>query len=445
MSAAESALRCESEFPEKLAPLFERWRYKILKGGRGSAKSWGIARALLQLAFNPELRSQLGFRRDTFSVLCGREFQSSIRDSVHKLLKTQIELMGLCSVFRVERDAIYGPCNSAFVFVGLSDKTKENMKSFEDFDAAWIEEAQVITQGSLDVLLPTIRRDGSEIWFSYNPQLDSDPIEKFATSLLPSEGVVIELHYRDNPWFNETLEAERQRAERTMPKIDYENIWDGKLRPAVEGAIYADEMAAMYAERRICSVPYDPYHLVYPVFDLGWNDLMTVGFCQRHLSSLRVIDYIEDDHKTYDWFSQRMRERSYNFGVVFMPHDAENNTPESGRDAKKIMEDLGWRVVILPRADVNNGIRDTRMAMKSMYIDSVKCATLIEHLKRYRRTVPSTTGEPGAPLHDAHSHGADMLRKAAQAAPLMDDEESMNLPPLESLYPEYARRSRVSI
>lgn len=413
-------MRLNHEFPPKLEPLFKPRRYKVVRGGRGGAKSWGIARALNVIAATRRAH-----------ILCAREYQASIRDSVHKLLSGQVERMGLASQFHVERDVIYGPNESLFAFTGLSDKTAENIKSYEDFDYCWVEEARVLTQRSLNILLPTIRRPGSEIWFSYNPELDTDPIHQFAGSLNDSEGLVIDINYRDNPWFPAELEAERQRAERTMPKVDYENIWEGKLRPAAEGAIYSDEMAAMVAERRICRVPYDPYHMVYPVFDLGWNDKMVIGFWQRHISSLRCIDYVEDDHQTYDWCSREMRSRRYNIGTVFLPHDGGHANPESGRTPAKILEGLGWAVTVLPRQDPEQGIRDTRMSMRQMALDSENCAPLVEHLKRYKRSVPKTTMEPSAPVHDAHCHGADMVRYAAQAAPLMDDGHGMKLDSLD--------------
>ena len=425
-------LTSRAQFPSKLRPLFEPHRYKVLRGGRASTKSWGIARALLQIGANLELRERLGFRPDAFGVLCGREFQSSIRESVHKLLKTQIASMGLQALFDVQQSAIYGPHGAVFVFVGLAEQSKENMKSYEDFDVAWVEEGQVITQPTLDVLLPTIRRPGSEIWFSYNPELDTDPIQRFADSLTPDDGIVIDLNYRDNPWFNATLEAERARAERTLPKADYENIWEGKVRAAIEGAIYAEEIAELLAKRRYADFPYDPFHLVYPVFDLGWNDSMVIGFWQRNVSQLRLIDYLEDDHRTLDWYSRELRGKPYSYGKAFLPHDGDHGDYRSdqGRSAKQILEGLGWTVEVLPARSVEDGLRETRMQLASTFVDRTNCAPWYEHMRRYRRAIPKTTREPAGPLPDVHSHCADMTRYAVQAAPQMDDDAGMNLPPL---------------
>lgn len=408
------------QFPEKLKGLFEPYRYKIIRGGRGSTKSWSVARALALMAAQRKLQ-----------VLCAREFQSSIRDSVHKLLSNQIEILGLGSVFDVQQTVIYGPNGSQFVFVGLSDKTAESLKSYEDFDIVWVEEGQVLSTRSIHILTPTIRRDGSEIWITFNPELDTDPTWVEFVENADSNTLGVEMNWRDNPWFNDVLEAERQKAQRTMSKVDYENIWEGKCRPAVSGAIYADEVAKLHEEHRIGDYPVDPFHLVYPIFDLGWNDKMAIILAQRQISQIRIVGYLEDDHKTLDWYSQELRKLNYSWGKVFLPHDGGHGDYKTGRSAQQIMEDLKWNVDVLENSGVNEGIRAARMMFSQVYIDRTKCARLLECLKRYRRGIPTTTGEPGAPLHDEFSHGADAYRYLAMSAPMMDNELEMKLPPLK--------------
>lgn len=412
----------KAEFPEKVLPgIFEHHRYKSLRGGRGSAKSWSVADALLIKGTQQPLR-----------ILCARETQKSIRDSVHKLLIDQMMRLHLHGEYVPHHIEITGRNGTKFAFTGLSDLTAEAIKSFEGFDIVWIEEAQVVSERSWKILTPTIRKPGSEIWATWNPELDTDPTWKRLVESPAPDTWSVELNWRDNPWFTDVLEAERQHALRTMTKVDYENIWEGKPRPTVAGAIYADEIAAMHADRRISTVPHDPYHLVYPVADIGWNDATAIGLWQRHLSQLRCIGYIEGSNRTWDDYSRELREnRRYNFGAFFLPHDGGSATMRSngGSDAT-VLEGLGWTVRVLERKDPEQGIRDTRMAMRKMALDKEKCERLLECLKRYRRVVPHTTGEPGAPLHDEWSHGADMVRYAVQAAPQMDDETGLNLPEL---------------
>lgn len=415
-----SSLQFAAQFPEKSQPLFEPSRYKDIRGGRGSSKSWSVARALLIKGVHKPLR-----------ILCTREVQQSIRDSVHKLLCDQIQALNLGSLYGVEQRAITGRIGTEFMFAGLSDQTAESLKSYEGVDIVWLEEAQVITKRSWTILIPTIRKDGSEIWATWNPELDTDETYVRLVESPPEDIIHIELNWRDNPWFSEVLEKERLHAKATLSTDEYENIWEGKCRKAISGAIYADEVIALHNDHRIGDFPVDPHKLVYPVFDLGWNDQMSIGLVQRNISQMRFVDYIEDSHKTLDWYSRELRTRPYNWGKIILPHDGSHKDYKTGRSAQEILQDLKWEVEVLPNMSVAEGIRATRMMLKQAYMDREKCARLIECLKRYRRTIPSTTGEPSAPLHDQYSHGADMTRYVAMAAPMMDNELTMQLPPLK--------------
>ena len=399
------------QFPAKLRPLFKPARYKVAHGGRGGAKSWGFARALLILAAQKKLR-----------ILCTREVQKSIKDSVHKLLNDQTQALGLGGFYEVQNAVIKGANGSEFLFAGLSDLTAESIKSFEGVDIVWCEEAQAISKRSWDILVPTIRKDGSEIWISLNPELDTDETYTRFIANPPPDSVVIQINYPDNPWFPDVLERERQHAKASMPKADYDNIWEGKCKPAVTGAIYAEEVAAMAEQGRVCDVAYDPALKVHVVWDLGWNDAMSLALVQKHLSTLRVVEHLEDSHKTLDWWSGELRKRNYNWGTLYLPHDGAHGDIKTGKSAKQWMEELGWTVAMTPNQPVETGIRQARMAMGRTYIDRTKAARLVECLKRYRRGVPSSTGEPGQPVHDEWSHGADVFRYLAINADAMTNE-----------------------
>ena len=399
------------EIPEKLGFLFEPHRYKVAYGGRGGAKSWAFADALLIQGLQSPLR-----------IGCFREIQKSIKDSVHKLLGDRIKAHGLGDFYEVQQTTIKGRNGTEFLFGGLQDHTVDSIKSYEGLDRAWVEEGQSVSKRSWDILIPTIRKDGSEIWVSFNPELDTDETWKRFVEQPPTDSVVAVVNYRDNPWFPAVLEQERRDAQARMPKADYENIWEGKCRPAVSGAIYADEVAKAQEEGRFNLVPYDPALKAHVVFDLGWNDKMSIGIVQRHVSSLRVIRYIEDDHKTLDWYSAQLKSLGYNWGKVFLPHDGAHGDYKTGKSAKQWMEDLGWSVEIVPNQPVETGIKNARMVFSQLYMDRTNCARLIECLKRYRRSIPTTTGEPAGPLHDEFSHGADMFRYLAIAAPQMTND-----------------------
>ena len=207
----------EAKFPRKLQCLFQASRYKFIRGGRGSGKSWGIARALLILGSGKKLR-----------ILCTREVQKSIKQSVHQLLTDQIQELGLGQFYEVLANEIRGKNGAQFFFAGLSDMTADSIKSFEGCDIVWLEEAQTLTKRSLTILIPTIRKEGSEIWASYNPELETDPIHDMAVVNPPPDAVSVLMNYNDNPWFPATLEAERLHAKATMRPADYAHVWEGQ-------------------------------------------------------------------------------------------------------------------------------------------------------------------------------------------------------------------------
>lgn len=416
----------EVKFPEKLAFLLnEKRRYKGAKGGRGSAKSWSFARALLILGSTRKLR-----------ILCTREVQKSIKQSVHKLLKDQIEALHLERFYQVLENEIRGINGTEFSFSGLSDQTVDSIKSFEGCDIVWVEEAQSVSKRSWSVLIPTIRKDGSEIWLSFNPELETDETyDRFITNK-PDNALIVDMNYTDNPWFPEVLEKERLHAKLTLPKAEYENIWEGKCMPAVAGAIYYEQVAKAEEEGRICRVPHDPLLKVHVVLDLGWNDAMSISLVQKSLSSVAVIENIEDSHKTLDYYSSMLRERRYNWGTMFLPHDGRHKNYQTGKSAEDVMKALNWQVAITPNMSIEDGIRLTRMNFGKFYFDKDKAARIVQCAKRYRRSINQQTNEPGSPLHDEWSHGADNLRYIAINAEKMTNEDWGKLPALEQQEPD---------
>jgi phage terminase large subunit len=399
-----TAKETSARFPKKLRCLFTPARYKFIRGGRGSGKSWGIARALLIQGAGKKLR-----------ILCTREVQKSIKQSVHQLLTDQIAALGLEQFYEVLATEIRGANGTQFFFAGLSDMTADSIKSFEGCDIVWLEEAQTLTKRSLMILIPTIRKEGSEIWASYNPELETDPIHDMAVINPQAGAVSVLMNYSDNPWFPATLESERIHAQQTMRPADYAHVWEGQCKPAVEGAIYADEIAAVLAGNRICRVPYDPLLKVHTVWDLGFNDAMAIAMVQRQASEIRVIDYIEDNRLPLVDYVHKLKERGpWNWGSDYLPHDGFAKRHQTGRTDAEVLQALGRDVLQTPSMDVEAGIRQARMVFpRVVFNDTPGVQAFIEHLKRYRRHMSRTTGEAGRPLHDEHSHGGDVFRYLA--------------------------------
>ena len=206
--------------------------------------------------------------------------------------------------------------------------------------------------------------------------------------------------------------------------------------PAVAGAIYFDQVSKAEEEKRLCNVPYDPMLKVHVVFDLGWNDAMAISLVQKHGSELRIIDYIEDSHKTLDYYSNLLKERKYNWGTVYLPHDGRHKNFQTGKSAEDLMKELGWEVKITKNMSVEDGIRMVRMTFGRMYIDKTKCARLIQCAKRYKRSINQQTNEAGAPFHDEWSHGADNLRYIAVNAEEMSNDDWSKLAPIQQPEPD---------
>ena len=205
------------QIADKFKPLFKSKRYKVFYGGRGGAKSWAYAQYLLITGMQ---KKQL--------FLCTREFQGSIQDSVHRVLATQIENLGLGGFYTVQQKAIYGKNGTEFIFEGLKNNVTK-IKSMEGVDKVWCEEAENITEASWDVLIPTIRKPGSEILISFNPYDELDPTYQRFIVNPPKESVVVKVGYRDNPWFPEELRREMEECkERDYWK--YLWIWEGEPR-----------------------------------------------------------------------------------------------------------------------------------------------------------------------------------------------------------------------
>ena len=420
-SASQSS---EVEFPDKLQFLFDPYRYKVAHGGRGSGKSWGFARALLILG-----------AQSTIRILCTREIQKSIKDSVKRLLDDQIEAMGLGEFYLSLETEIRGRNGTEFLFAGLATHTVESIKSYEGIDIVWIEEAQTVSKKSLDILVPTIRRPKSEIWVTFNPVLDSDEVWTRFVVNPPPRSHVEQVNWSDNPWFPEVLALEREQCKLANPD-DYDNIWEGKCRSAVIGAIYATEVAQAQMDGRICPVPYNARAKVHAVWDLGWNDSMSIILVQKvGPTTIAVIDYIEDSFKTLDHYAGLLKAMPYNWGYDYLPHDGNTKDYKTGMSAAEILKRFGRKTKQTPNIPIEQGIKMARMVFGRCWLDKNKTTRLQECLKRYRRAVSSSTGEPGAPVHDEYSHGADAFRYLGVVAESLSNEDDYEPPRIPAFRP----------
>jgi len=391
----------KAEFPEKLSCLFfpEKIRYRVLYGGRGGAKSWGIARALLIKGAKAPIR-----------VLCAREFQISMKDSVHKLLCDQIIALGLETFYEITQAQIRGRNGTEINFVGLKNNVA-NVKSYEGVDICWVEEAQTVSRTSWNTLVPTIRKQDSEIWVSFNPELESDETFQRFVANPPENAVVTKINWSDNPWFPETLREEKDSLKQ-RDFNSYQNVWEGLCRITVDGAIFGREMQNAELENRITRVPYDPAKPVHAIFDLGWSDHTAIWFLQFIGMEIRLIRYMQDSQKTMTEYLAKMQTFGYVYETLWLPHDAENKTlAANGRSIEEIVRSMGFKTKIIPKVPVADSINAARTIFPKCYFDRENCADGLQCLRHYRYDVdPDTKQFSKSPLHDVYSHGADAFR-----------------------------------
>jgi len=401
MSNVQAAI-ANAEFPIKLEGLFKKSRYKVAHGGRGGAKSWGIARALLILGAKNPMR-----------ILCAREFMTSMRDSVHKLLCDQIESLGLLNFYEITQASIRGKNGTEFAFVGLKNNVA-NVKSYEGIDICWVEEAQTVSRLSWNILIPTIRKTGSEIWVSFNPELETDETYQRFVANPPEDCITMRVNWYDNPWFPDTLRMEKD-ALKQRDEEAYNQVWEGLCRQTVDGAIFAKEMQAAEKDGRITRVPYDATKPVHAVFDLGWSDSTAIWFLQFVGMETRLIRYLEGSQQTMSYYLATMQTFGYVYDTIWLPHDAENKTlAAAGRSIDDIVRGAGYKTQILPRVPIVDSINAARTIFPTCWFDREHAADGITCLRRYRYDVdPDTKQFSRSPRHDHYSHGADAFRYIA--------------------------------
>jgi phage terminase large subunit len=413
-------MAAQIEFPDKLAELFEPHQYKVLYGGRDGVKSWSVAQALIILGTRKPLR-----------ILCARETMDSIRESVHQLLSDQIVRMGLEKFYNPLQSEIRGANGTEFVFAGLRKQTVSSIKSYEAIDICWVEEASVVSRRSLTILLPTIRKPGSEIWLTLNPDLETDPVYQDFVINPPKGALVIKTSYHDNNWLSD---ESRQKIETLREKDPdtFHHVYEGATRSTVEGAIYKSEIQAAETAGRIREVPFDPMRPVDTFWDLGFADRVSIWAAQRTPFEIRILRYFEGDHQAIDYYLREMQTWGYVFGTCFLPWDGGTRSLGTGKSIEEIMRGKGFNVRVNRQLSVADGINAVRTLFPQLYFDAKLCADGLQYLRRYQWGPATALGVPRSqPLHDDASHPADALRTLAVGIrePLMKKQDQQKQKP----------------
>jgi phage terminase large subunit len=375
------------EFPEKLLfYITEKKRYKVSYGGRGSSKSWTAGRGLILRAMQSKIR-----------ILCTRQLQTSIKDSVHKLLCDTIYALKLEQYFDITRDTIRCHNGSEFIFKGLQNQTNE-IKSIEGIDICWVEEAQSVSEDSWAILIPTIRKENSEIWVTFNPDREEDATYQRFVVNPPPDSIVQLVNYYDNPWFPEVLRKEME-YDKQVDYAKYEHVWLGKTVLNTEAQIYHGKF-----ELKEFATPEN----VTFYYGADW------GFANDPTALVRC--FIQDQCLYIDY-------ESGGIGVEFEELPALfEKVPESRKweiradcarpETISYMSRQGFRTVACPKwkGSVEDGIEYIR-SFRRIYVHP-RCKHTYEEFKFYSYKVDKNTGDILPVVLDKDNHYMDALRYA---------------------------------
>lgn len=381
-------MEIEIKIPPAFNGICEPHRYKVYYGGRGAAKSWAVASALLAISLQKQCR-----------ILCTRELQKSIADSVHRLLLDMIYRYHLENYFTVTQTSVTSIIGSEFIFAGLRSNIGE-IKSMEGIDICWVEEAQKVSENSWRVLIPTIRTDGSEIWVTFNPVDDTDPTYKRFITNPPWDALIQKVSWRDNPYFPETLLKELEYDKR----IDHEkylHVWEGETRKISEALVFAGKWAVDVFDAPVGTVYY---------YGADW------GFSQD--PSVLIRCFIQEN-KLY------IENEAYGVGVDI------DKTPEmfdTVPDARKweivadsarpetisymVRNGFKMRSAMKGAGSVEDGIAHLRSFEKIIVHE--RCIHTAYELANYSYKVNKLSGQVMPILEDAHDHCIDSLRYALE-------------------------------
>ncbi|MEE4302445.1 MAG: PBSX family phage terminase large subunit [Pseudomonadales bacterium] len=388
-------------------------RYKVMFGGRGSAKSWTVADILTVIKGTERPRR----------ILCCREVQKSIRDSVHALLRDRIRHHGLDEYgngfYRITDRGIRGRNGTEFIYAGLKHNP-EGVKSTEGIDIAWVEEAETVSDKSLDILTPTVRKPGSQIWLTFNPRYKTDAVWQRFVKRPPPDGRawIQKVTFEDNPWFPDVLRAEMEDDKAT----DYEKYlhkWLGELQSYAEGSIYAVQIKRAREEGRILPrIPVVTTTPVHTAWDLGRNDHTAIWFFQHVGPMIRLVDYYQNRMQEPEHYWQVLQGRGYNYGEHLLPHDGGHVKMGMGnRSLIQQFRELGMKNVRrVPRTpEVIVGINRTRQLWSVLQIAEEQCEDGMDCLIEYAFKYDDLRGTHlMQPLHNWASNGADALRMIAE-------------------------------
>lgn len=382
-------------------PLLLPARYKGAHGGRGSGKSHFFAERL-----PIEAIAKRGLR-----AVCIREVQKSLKESAKRLIEDKLNALNIGPEFDVQAAEIRTPGGGVILFQGMQDHTAESIKSLEGMDVAWVEEGQTLSDRSWRMLRPTIRKEGSEIWCSWNPRLRTDPIDKFYRT--GGEGIAcVQANWRDNPWFPSVLEEERKRDFVNDPD-GYGHTWEGDYVTVMAGAYFAKVLREAKEHGRICRVSPDPLLPIWSFHDIGGAgakaDAYAIWIVQFVGREIRVLDYYEARGQVLAEHAAWLRQK-WPKAKVRLPHDGANTNNVTGKRYQDHWQDAGFDASTRENAGTGAAaqrIEAVRRLFPQMWFNEATTDAGRAALGWYHARIDEERGTDLGPEHDWASHAAD--------------------------------------
>jgi phage terminase large subunit len=396
----------ETALPRYASALWEPARHYSLYGGRGGGKSWAIADHLLIRAAQEVMR-----------VGCAREIQKDIKDSVKQLLDDRIDALGLRSFYTSTYSPPYeirGKNGSKFTFFGLW-RNPDGIKSTEGMDRVWIEEAARVSQRSIDLLLPTVRKEGSALIWSWNPEYDHDPVERLFRGPTgpPPRTILREVSHRDNPWFPAALREQMEHMYASQPD-KAAHVYGGQYVQAVEGAYFARELRTARDEGRFCYLARDPNFEIRAYWDLGHNDATAIWVAQFAGDRVLVLDYCEGSGQPPGYYMQWLRSSGYEQALCVLPHDGSSVHPDNpiSMSYEDQMRRAGFRVQVIRnqgRGAAQQRIDALRRLFPRLWFNDDPTRTGVKALAHYHERRDESRNVGLGPEHDWSSHASDAI------------------------------------
>jgi phage terminase large subunit len=413
-----SSSNLKIETAQAFEPLLAPSRYKGAHGGRGSGKSHFFAELLIEDGLRFPGEANEGLR-----ALAGREIQKSLKQSAKFLLESKLKSLRLGEKdgFKVFTSVIETPGGGIIDFQGLQDHTADSIKSYEGFHRFWGEEAQTISDYSLALLRPTIRWESerlgleSEIWFSWNPRRRIDPVDDLLRHRKPTNSIVVEANWRDNPWFPKVLEQERLDCLRDDPD-QYDHIWEGGYATVRKGAYYANNLQVAKQQRRIGVVEPDPLMTFRAFADIGGTGAKADNFvfwvCQFIGKQILAVDHYEVTGQPLSAHLAWLRDNGYTDKntSIWLPHDGQTNDKVHDVSYESALRGAGYDVEVVPnqgKGAAKARVEATRRIFNRVWFDKQKTDAGLAALGWYHEKWDEQRNIGLGPEHDWASHSSD--------------------------------------